>query len=70
MLPVIAELVGRKATAQLLSFRLADYARINGVPPPCFVGAALGVFRPAGSDAARIWPSGQTTPSTGGLRAC
>lgn len=47
MLPVIAELIGPAASFELLSFSLSDYADINGVPPPCFVAAALGLFRPA-----------------------
>jgi hypothetical protein len=46
MLPVIARLVGPNATAEMLSFRLSDYTRIIGAPPPCFVGAALSVIRP------------------------
>lgn len=45
LLPVIAEWVGPSAGFELLSFKLSDYAAINGMPPPCFVAAALGVFR-------------------------
>lgn len=48
LLPVIADLVGPRAAFDLLSFRLSDYAAINGMPPPCCVAAALGVFRPQG----------------------
>lgn len=48
LLPVIAELLGPSAEAELLSFRLSDYAGINGVPPPSWVAAALVAFRPGG----------------------
>ena len=47
ILPVIAELLGHGATCEPLALRLSDYADINGQPRPCFVAAALNLFRPA-----------------------
>jgi hypothetical protein len=47
LLPVIARIVGPGATAEVLSFRLTDYARINGVDAPCLVASALVAFRRA-----------------------
>ena len=46
ILPVIAELLGRGASCEPLAFGLSDYADINGRPRPCFVAAALNLFRP------------------------
>lgn len=45
ILPVIAELLGRGARCEPLAFGLSDYSVINGRPPPCFVAAALNLFR-------------------------
>jgi hypothetical protein len=47
ILPVIAELLGCGARCEPLAFRLSDYAAINDQPRPCFVAAALNLFRPA-----------------------
>lgn len=57
MLPVIAELARPKATFDLLSLKLSDYADINGMPPPCFVASALGLCRPARSGSAGKQPA-------------
>lgn len=46
LLPVVAEMLGDGAAAEVLSFRLADYSRIWRVPPPCVVGSALVAYRP------------------------
>jgi hypothetical protein len=45
LLPVIAELLGPGARADVLSLSWSDYARVNGVAPPCFVASALVGFR-------------------------
>lgn len=45
LLPLLAQLLGPGASAQTLDFRLSDYAAINGQPAPCWVAAALTVFR-------------------------
>lgn len=47
LLPVIAELLGQPARYELLSFGMSDYSQINGMPPPCLVAAALGLFSTA-----------------------
>jgi len=47
ILPVIAELLGQGASCEPLGLRLSDYAGINEQPRPCFVAAALNLFRPA-----------------------
>jgi hypothetical protein len=47
LLALVAQLLGPGARAELLDFALSDYAAINGQPAPCFVAAALTVFRPA-----------------------
>lgn len=52
LLPVMAEILGPGARADVLSLRLTDYAAINGVAPPCFVASALVLCeRGAGSSA-------------------
>jgi hypothetical protein len=48
LMPVIAELTGPGAAANVLSFRLSDYSAINGVAAPCLVASALVAFRPSG----------------------
>jgi hypothetical protein len=48
VLPVLAEILGPGARADVRSFRLTDYASINGVAPPCFVASALVVCERAG----------------------
>lgn len=45
LLPVITALLGRGARADVLSFRMSDYAAINGVARPCLVASALVAFR-------------------------
>jgi len=47
LLPVIAALLGPGARAGVLSFRMTDYAAINGVARPCLVASALVAFRRA-----------------------
>jgi hypothetical protein len=47
LLPVIAALLGAGARAEILSFRMSDYAAINGVARPCLVASALVAFRRA-----------------------
>jgi len=49
LLPVIAALLGPGARADVLSFRMTDYAAINGVAPPCLVASALVAFRRSGT---------------------
>ncbi len=45
--PVVAELLGRRAEAEILEFTLSDYAGILGVAPPCVVASTLAAFVPA-----------------------
>jgi hypothetical protein len=61
LMPVLAEVVGRGASARVLSFRLTDYSEINGVPRPCVVASALVAFVPR---APETWGSaGDSVPS-------
>lgn len=46
LLPVVAELLGDGASAELVAFRLTDYSRIWRVEPPCLVASALVAYRP------------------------
>ena len=41
LLPVIAELNGKKSSYTILSFQLSDYSVINNVDPPCMVASSL-----------------------------
>jgi hypothetical protein len=47
LLPVVAALLGHGGRAEVLSFRMSDYAAINGVAWPCLVASALVAFRRA-----------------------
>src|SRR5262245_19118494 len=47
LLPVIVEALGPGARSEILSFRMSDYAAINGVARPCLVASALVAFRRA-----------------------
>jgi hypothetical protein len=46
LLPVLSELLGRDATARVVSFEMADYAPVHGVAPPSVVASALVAMRP------------------------
>lgn len=50
LLPVLAEIVGRPARPELLSFRLTDYAEILGEARPCVVASALVAVRRGGAE--------------------
>lgn len=49
VLPVLAALLGRGATARIVSFGLTDYGAILGQAPPCVVASALWTADPAGA---------------------
>jgi len=48
LLPVLAELLGDGATAEIVAFALTDYSGIWRVEPPCVVASALVAYRPGG----------------------
>ena len=49
LLPVIAEILGKKADYNIISFGLSDYSSINGVDAPCVVASSLVAYGPGES---------------------